>query len=749
MKRKPIPSIAIPVLVVGALVLSATPASAGTYEVVACGGAAGGGQNAFAAAADPGLAAYSSCPNTPSNPASGIVTRASATAGPGAVPHLAGGYQIFEAPPGASLASMSFDVAAIRLSSYWTTGLVAYDNAGNFNTGDLPYGCYAGSPGCVIGTRAFIGPATASLGGHTKVRLETRCVNPAGCDISASGYQPGMRALFSIANVRVQVQDGTVPSVSPLGGALFGGGWLRGTAGGYTAQHDNVGIMVNRTIVDGRVVYSEDFRDPGWPGSVACNFTRPRPCFDIPGAGSQVATGSLSDGPHELRVEAIDAAGNVGSTARSIRVDNTPPPRVNAHAEGGEGWRTTNGFDIRWPGPGGQAAPVTAAHYRLCSVGANPRCEAGSRSGVAIDRLAGVAVPGAGDYELRVWLEDEAGNSDSALASDPVHLRFDDRPPNAAFEPLDDGDPLKIDVQASDADSGIATGTIELRRAGWRQWRTLPTTVAGGRLTTRIDDLELPDDRYELRASVRDRAGNETTSYSRGDGAKMEVQLPLRAASRIRLLGQATQPCRGSRGSAARRCRARARRIRRTGAVLLRGVLERSDGRPLAGSIDLLEQPRSGGDFHKIASLDTDSSGRFEELLVAGPSRTIRVRSDGSPLVKPATEQLTIAVPASTSIAPSRRFLRNGQTVDIRGRLRGRPVPTGGKLIDLQAYYRGKWRTFATPRSDGAGRWSFRYRFEATTGVVRYRFRARIRREEAYPYELGYSRAISVTVRGP
>jgi hypothetical protein len=76
-------------------------------------------------------------------------------------------------------------------------------------------------------------------------------------------------------------------------------------------------------------------------------------------------------------------------------------------------------------------------------------------------------------------------------------------------------------------------------------------------------------------------------------------------------------------------------------------------------------------------------------------------------------------------------------------------VPDGGKLIDLQAFYRGQWRTFATPRSDGRGNWSFRYRFEATRGLVRYRFRARIRREAAYPYELGYSRAIAVTVRGP
>ena len=105
-------------------------------------------------------------------------------------------------------------------------------------------------------------------------------------------------------------------------------------------------------------------------------------------------------------------------------------------------------------------------------------------------------------------------------------------------------------------------------------------------------------------------------------------------------------------------------------------------------------------------------------------------------------------VPAASSICVDRRAVRNGDAVVFSGRLDGGHVPEGGKLIDLQAYYRGRWRTFATPRSDARGRWSYRYRFGATRGTVRYRFRARIRREAAYPFELGYSRRVRVTVRG-
>jgi hypothetical protein len=713
-------------VIAGAMIASAicsSAAQAGTYEIQACSSSTGSAESAFVAAADRGMAAYSRCPNSPSNPDSGMVTRASATAGAGSVPYFSGAYQIFEAPPGASLASVSFDVAAIRQATYWTTGVIAYD--GDFNAGDYPYGCYAHSPGCAIGTRAFVGPITADLTGHSRFRFETRCVNLSGCDISASGAQLGMRALFSTANIRVRVNDLTAPSVTPSWGSLFGGGWLRGMQEGWSLEYDNVGVMVNRVSIDGKVVYAEDFREAGWPDWVRCNFTRPRPCTDIPGAVSRVNTRGISDGRHELRVEAIDAAGNYGSAVRNIDVDNTPPPRVNAHLEGGDGWRTRNSFSVRWT-PTEQAAPVTEAHFRLCTHDVAPRCVTGGWRASGIDVLTDLPVPAPGDYDLNLWLEDEAGNVDAGLASDPVRLRFDDVAPDAAFEPLDESDPTKLDVRASDSSSGLAGGAIEIRRTGWRQWHALETSLHdNGGLSARIDDLELADDRYEVRVRVRDRAGNERTSYEREDGAKMAVTLPLRSQSRIARL-----QIRGRRAAVS-------------------GRLETSNGQPVADAVlGIFEQPRTGGEFRRVGSLRSSASGSFRHVLGSGPSRTVRVRYEGTRLIKPASQTLSIRVPARTTIRASRHFLRNGQAVRLGGRLAGRPVPDGGKLIDLQAFYRGQWRTFATPRSDSAGNWSYRYRFEATRGLVRYRFRARIRREAAYPYELGYSRVVAVTVRG-
>ena len=153
-----------------------------------------------------------------------IVTKA--TSNGGVAPNGAGAYQVFTAPGGASLANVTFTVGAIRLSSQWTVGIVAYD--GDFLAGDYPYGCYPWNGYCGIGTPVFSVPATVNLFSHSRFRFETRCVSPSGCDVSASGFSPANRALFSAANVTVRVADDSVPSIAPHHGALWNPGWHHG-----------------------------------------------------------------------------------------------------------------------------------------------------------------------------------------------------------------------------------------------------------------------------------------------------------------------------------------------------------------------------------------------------------------------------------------------------------------------------------------------------------------------------------------
>jgi hypothetical protein len=110
---------------------------------------------------------------------------------------------------------------------------------------------------------------------------------------------------------------------------------------------------------------------------------------------------------------------------------------------------------------------------------------------------------------------------------------------------------------------------------------------------------------------------------------------------------------------------------------------------------------------------------------------------------------VSLEIRGSTSLDVDRRRVINGEFVVFRGHVRGRPLPVAGKLVELQVFTRDRWRTFAQPRADASsGRWTYRYQFESVRGLQRFRFRARVRKETGYPFELGTSDRIPVRVRG-
>ena len=96
----------------------------------------------------------------------------------------------------------------------------------------------------------------------------------------------------------------------------------------------------------------------------------------------------------------------------------------------------------------------------------------------------------------------------------------------------------------------------------------------------------------------------------------------------------------------------------------------------------------------------------------------------------------------------ARRGLRNGQAVQLSGLVGTRPLPPAGKLIEVQAYFRGRFRTFSTTRADSRGRWRFAYRFGGTRGRVPYRLRALLPAEGGYPFVTGRSPVARVVVVG-
>jgi hypothetical protein len=585
-------------------------------------------------------------------------------------------------------------------------------------------------------TRPESYPVGSDRSGPDRIVQRIDCRSRDGCLARGENY---VRTFKGSA----EVVDYTPPSVQITGGGLASGAWVSGDQVVEYTANDNVGVRAAEVIGGSlRKGFAER----------PCDFTQLVPCPN--GSGALGAdTAKLTEGSQPLLVEALDSAGNSGrSQTVTARIDNTSPARVDVAVEGGEGWRRTPAFVLAWANPPeGDRAPIVAAHHSLCRAGTQ-ECISARSGGDGIGRI-GLDAPAPGEYTASVWREDGAGNQEADNASVPVTLRYDPEPPQPVFEAPSLSDPTRISVIVADKVSGLAGGTIEISRAGPGTWQALPTGQEGERLVSRIDDARLPAGDYALRARAFDQAGNEGSTARRADGGPMTISLPLRIASAMRagIARRKTVRRKSGRGRNRRTVRRRVtvlearRRVRFGRRVTIVGRLANRDGQGIAGAQVQVFSSTSVAPETLAGVIATDSDGRYRYRARAASTRTLRFSYAGTELILPAEREVTLLVPAASTMRTSRRRVQNGQAVRFAGRL-GAPAPN--KLVELQVRLSGRFQTFRTARTGPGGRWSVGYRFRRTCGRTRFDFRARLPKEAGYPFETGRSRTVSVTVRG-
>ena len=709
------------VLVCLAVLLQARVASAGVYDVYACDASHSGGISpSWWVGADVDHAAYYACPAF--GEGDGIIAR-SAWDGR-ASGYLQGAYAIFDAPRGTVVESFSAWIYMQRPDCSWSVGVYAggYDLGGH-GVHNLPPGW------CSTNVFSWVHRDLAI--NQPRVRIEARC-GASSCPRTRTYDDGPPTAEVRIKDVRVRVRDEQPPQIANPRGSLWTDGWVSGPRDVAFDASDGSGIRETVVRVDGHEVKRNLKR---------CDYLVRAPCPQE-GFATTIETAAIApDGRHRLSLEAIDTGGNPTVIERDVYVDNTAPgPPQDLTLVGGDGWRADNAFDVRWTNPREEeVAPLAGAEYELCPVGSD-RCIRGSRSGSGLAAIEDLSVPAPGEYVLKVWLRDEAGNHDARTAAPAVHLRFDGLAPDLEFEPLDPADPTQLAVRAADSGSGIARARIEIKPRRSQVWRPLETQVAARRILARVDDERLRDGIYDLRAWAADHAANERTTERRRDGDQATIRMPIRVKTHLRV---------AMIRAAARQPRGRAR-VPFGRPAWFRGRLLSRDGNPIqeAEVLVFARARRRGAPERVVATLRTTRRGGFAYRAPEGVSRTIRFRYGGTHTVRSATRKVTLFVRARSSIRPSRRAFVNGEVMRLRGRLRGSDIPAEGKLVELQVLLRGRWRTFATTRADVRGIWSYDYRFDGTRGIQMYRFRARVPREATYPYETGLSRPIAVRVRG-
>lgn len=195
--------------------------------------------------------------------------------------------------------------------------------------------------------------------------------------------------------------------------------------------------------------------------------------------------------------------------------------------------------------------------------------------------------------------------------------------------------------------------------------------------------------------------------------------------------------------------RSRTLKVRFGKKATINGRLVDSAGKAIANAelVVLTKRNVAAAQFSKVTAIRTDGNGRFRYIAPAGASRVVRMgyfAFSGDTAYADATDVTLLVAGALTLKAPKR--VANKRTAAFSGKVKGRPLPAAGVLVDLQVRFRGKWRTFATPRTNAKGAFRFKYRF--TQGAAKWTFRARVRKDSLYPYELAYSRKVAVRVTG-
>lgn len=271
--------------------------------------------------------------------------------------------------------------------------------------------------------------------------------------------------------------------------------------------------------------------------------------------------------------------------------------------------------------------------------------------------------------------------------------------------------------------------------------------------TVSFDTSAISDGTHTVRVLLRDAGGNVTpwgpVSLRTANAPPDLSCVPTPAVNAgLRLTAGLVAPT--ARRGRAKRARARVtlRHSSRKQATF-RGRLLGGDGKPVAQAPLCVVWRTEGetGGYQTLGRLSTDADGKFSMKVPRGSSRdlwaTYRVANGA------VTAKATVRVVPRLVVRPSRRSLRNGETLVLKGRLASGPIPSRGVLVLAEAWRGTHWQPFGEVRARGrAGRFQIPYRFTGTTGVQTYALRVRVVEQAAYPYTGAASRAIRVRVRG-
>ncbi len=575
-----------------------------------------------------------------------------------------------------------------------------------------------------------------SYGDYHHFYYELVCNIPGGCDRSNYNAVDANGFVFILSD-----DSPSEVTFTHTDSPLIQGQWVRGPQQVFYDSGDKgSGLRFERVRIDGADRNVIDFQALGLCNATSSQtngeFARSyQPCWvggpfhrewDFDSAG-------LSDGAHNLSVCAQDYGqymglnGTGGETceARTIHVDNNPPgPPAGLHVTSANPNRYLEHFGAQFSLPPDPGSPIAKVHYQVVNAAGEAVTPEGTLSATNPTEVPDIAGPQrAGNYRLKVWLEDSVGLTGPATTAQIPH---DTTPPAA---------PQGLSVTAPDTprssegfdlhwhnivDAGAPIDAVHYQVLNGAGSVVIPTqTVAGDNVQT-VAELEAPSaaGSYQLRLWLTDAEGNVGAPVTAPLGYEC-MRSPVSDGQQLSaaLGGQRIQTVQQGQGSTL------------TGALIGKG------GPVATAPVCVFSRVVTDRGLEFLGIALTDSAGNYRFPIPAGPSREL------SAVYRPDQRQLRASAELHTVVHPTLRtpsaVVRNKSAAHFEGEI---PGPHNDDVTIVLQVKSGKgWLAFRRYRTRSDGHYELEYPFRRTTRPTTYEMRAQVRETTGYPYEQGDS----------
>jgi hypothetical protein len=298
----------------------------------------------------------------------------------------------FSAPDGTTITTVSYYRSIITAGGNldWLAGLLAANGA-QLDT------CEAGPCSKPNNQVAITLPGLNTSGLFFGVECDP--VAP-DSDCLAGGTEHYAQA--DMYSAKITLSETATPTVSNLGGALWGGGVVSGSEPVTFSTSDPSGI--SQVALDG-----PDGQMALQPQS--CDYSQTQPCPQLSSGSLDLDTTELRDGAQTLTLLVTNAAGNTTSVqSPTVVVDNNGPPAPTSLTATAVG-DGSDAIDLSWSDPANPPQAVSGAFAQLC------QASCGAVTAVNGSGGAQITAPGPGTYTIRLWLVDQAGRGSAANAA--------------------------------------------------------------------------------------------------------------------------------------------------------------------------------------------------------------------------------------------------------------------------------------------------------------------------------------------